>query len=876
MPHSAGDRLGPYELLVPIGAGGMGEVWKARDTRLNRTVAIKFSHEKFSERFEREAHAVAALNHPNICQLYDIGPDFLVLEYIEGSPVGPVDSSRKLLDIAAQIADGMSAAHAAGFTHRDLKPDNILITREGRVKILDFGLAKQTSAPEDSDATRSMAITNPGTVLGTVSYMSPEQARAQAVDARSDQFSFGLILYEMAAAKRAFKRESVAETMTAIIKEDAEPLPATVPVPLRWVVERCLAKDPAERYDSTRDLYRELRQVRERLSDIVPASAMPAVAPLPPRRRSLAAWVAAAVLAVAVVVLLFWPIPPSDPPPMIPFATEAGTQIMPAWSPKGDRIAYIADVDGVLQVFTRSLGSSTPARITHEMESCFNPMWSADASRLYYLTGRLPNISLRSIAVAGGVATTVLKGVYRAALSPDGKTLAVFVSDETPGVYRLAFASPPESQPKPYGQAPFNDFRTPGVGVTMQFDPKGEWLGVGGNNLGQLDIFWKLPLNGGTPTPEPNRASQGVLNFTYTAIDDQVVTDDSPLLGHPHLAAIDLKSGHRRPITAGAAHEVFPAVTPDGRNLAFSSGAIHYDVVEYALDGSAQRDVIATALSELAPAWAPDGVRFAYSTSRSGAPEVWLRNRTDSSEKLIAGVEQFSGADALIDLVISPDGSRIAYRLHRGGKVEIWISPLTGEAPVRMWNDPAQTPQRGPSWSPDGNWMAYYSIQDGKAAVMKLAVGVNAAPQTLAYATALQPVRWSPRGDWIAYRDGETMRVVSPDGKQNRVVSQFFYETYGWSKDGARIIGIARGENRRVLLQQVDVDSGRETRLADLGPVPVEMDLAEPFNEFPFRGFSLHPDGKSFLTSVLRVKTQIYLMKDFDRPTRLIDRLLAR
>src|SRR6185295_13970647 len=165
-------------------------------------------------------------------------------------------------------------------------------------------------------------------------------------------------------------------------------------------VERCLAKDPAERYDSTRDLYRELRQVRERLSDIVPASVRPAVAPLPPRRRSLAAWVAAAVLAVAVVVLLFWPIPPSDPPPMIPFATEAGTQIMPAWSPKGDRIAYIADVDGVLQVFTRSLGSPTPARITHEMESCFNPMWSADASRLYYLTGRLPNISLRSIAVA--------------------------------------------------------------------------------------------------------------------------------------------------------------------------------------------------------------------------------------------------------------------------------------------------------------------------------------------------------------------------------------------------------------------------------------------------------------------------------------------
>ena len=325
MPLSVGDKLGPYEIVAPIGAGGMGEVYKARDTRLDRIVAIKTSKTEFSERFEREARAVAALNHPNICQLYDLGtlPDgggYLVMEYIEGSPIAPVDSPRKLLDIAVQIADGMAAAHAAGFTHRDLKPDNVLVTgpqtsQPGRVKILDFGLAKRAGTIDQSEATQTIAaVTNPGTVLGTVSYMSPEQARGEEVDARSDQFSFGLIVYELAAGKRAFVRPSTAETMAAIIRDEAEPLPPSVPAPLRWVVERCLAKDPAERYDSTRDLYRELKLARERLSE---ASAGTQVQPAIPRRRGRV-WVAAALAALAIAAIsigaarLLWRTP--EPP----------------------------------------------------------------------------------------------------------------------------------------------------------------------------------------------------------------------------------------------------------------------------------------------------------------------------------------------------------------------------------------------------------------------------------------------------------------------------------------------------------------------------------------------------------------------------------
>src|SRR5689334_7650888 len=183
MPLPTSTRLGPYEILKLVGAGGMGEVYKARDTRLDRTVAIKISPEQFSDRFEREARAVAAMNHPNICTLHDVGPNYLVMEYVEGEPVSHADSTRKLLDIAVQIADGLSAAHSAGILHRDLKPANILVTRDGRVKILDFGLAK-TVTPSEQDATVAMTSTEPGMILGTVAYMSPEQARGAPLDSR--------------------------------------------------------------------------------------------------------------------------------------------------------------------------------------------------------------------------------------------------------------------------------------------------------------------------------------------------------------------------------------------------------------------------------------------------------------------------------------------------------------------------------------------------------------------------------------------------------------------------------------------------------------------------------------------------------------------
>src|ERR1700730_4703186 len=296
MPLSAGDKLGPYEILAPIDKGGMGEVYKARDTRLDRIVAIKVSKTEFSERFEREARAVAALNHPNICTLHDVGPDYLVMEFVEGLPLkGPLPLDQAL-KYAAQICDALDAAHKKGITHRDLKPANILVTTQG-IKLLDFGLAKLNTAVTKimTDATLTMALTGKNEIVGTLYYMSPEQLQAQGtsqeVDARSDIFSFGLVLYEMLTGKRAFDGPSPATVIAAIMERPAPSIADVAPPALDRVLKRCLEKDPENRWQSARDLKAELEWIAQ-----APSDGSTAAAPTP--RPPWWPWVAEGVLAL--------------------------------------------------------------------------------------------------------------------------------------------------------------------------------------------------------------------------------------------------------------------------------------------------------------------------------------------------------------------------------------------------------------------------------------------------------------------------------------------------------------------------------------------------------------------------------------------------
>ena len=389
MTLASGTRLGPYEILSSLGAGGMGEVYRARDSRLSREVAVKVLPEEFlegkerKERFEREARLLAALNHPGIAAIYSFeevpgsslssltARHILVMELIEGETLrarlaGGALPVKRLLAWATQIAEGLAKAHATGIVHRDLKPENVMVTRDGAVKILDFGLAKLTTpAIESGGLTQTptvSALTEAGVVLGTFVYMSPEQARGEPLDFRSDQFSFGSILYEMITGRRAFPRPSAPETMAAIIREEPEALAAAAPatpLPLRWIVERCLSKDPEDRYASTKDLARDFARLRDGLSEATPSGvAVAATAGRHNARRGLLLGTAA-VLAAGAALAFVVTRPKPTPPVWRPLTFRRGSIGGARFAPDGKTVVYAAAWQGgPARIFTTRLEST--------------------------------------------------------------------------------------------------------------------------------------------------------------------------------------------------------------------------------------------------------------------------------------------------------------------------------------------------------------------------------------------------------------------------------------------------------------------------------------------------------------------------------------
>jgi predicted Ser/Thr protein kinase len=403
MPLTAGERLGPYEVLALIGAGGMGEVWKARDTRLDRVVAIKVSQEKFSDRFEREARAVAALNHPHICTLYDVGPNYLVMEYVEGAPLkGPL-SLEKAVEYAGQILDALDAAHQKSIIHRDLKPANILVTKQG-IKLLDFGLAKHAAPLKDVDVTR--ALTDQGQILGTLQYMSPEQLQGKEADARSDLFAFGCVLYEMLSGRRAFEGSSGASVIAAILEREPAPLgqsPGDAPRPLDRLIKRVLAKDPDQRFQTARDLKAALSWVLDQ----------PPTTTSKPSRRMWMGIAAGALLigaltggftitrlrqAPAEQSALRVPIYPPEGS-LFDFGLAIGGN---ALSPDGRTVAFVATASGTTELWVGTL-DGTAAWLIPGTEGAAYPFWSPDGKFVaFFTTGKLQRVDLaggRPIAI---------------------------------------------------------------------------------------------------------------------------------------------------------------------------------------------------------------------------------------------------------------------------------------------------------------------------------------------------------------------------------------------------------------------------------------------------------------------------------------------
>ncbi len=412
MALAAGSRLGPYNIVARIGSGAMGEVWRARDTRLNRDVAIKTvsaaeAGDGALHRFEQEAQAVSALNHPSILTVHDVGREddtaWIVSELIEGESLRAVLEARgalpqrMLLDIAIQIAEGLAAAHDAGIVHRDLKPENIMITRDGRAKILDFGIAKVMAEARSDNAATLNNETAPGLLLGTTAYMSPEQARGTRVTYWTDQFSFGLILYEMATGNAPFRRETGLATLSAILTEEAPLLETGSPL-FQWLVRRLLHKEPDHRYGTMHDVLRELRAIRTNLTE--PVEETPQPEPEAEVDRSgfaLPARLVAAVFlgaALVIAVVFLWRRFPAPVQREVAreyrlFSARSGMDVMPAWSPDGRMIAWSSRVDGVMQIFVADSREQAlaPLQLTSESRHCVRPVWSGDGSRIRFESG---------------------------------------------------------------------------------------------------------------------------------------------------------------------------------------------------------------------------------------------------------------------------------------------------------------------------------------------------------------------------------------------------------------------------------------------------------------------------------------------------------
>ena len=749
MSLKTGSRLGPYEILAPLGAGGMGEVYKARDSRLGRDVAIKVLPASFStdperlQRFEQEARSASALNHPGIVTIYEIGQansfSYIAMELVQGRTLREVIAEgalppKRLLSLAAQFADALARAHDAGIVHRDLKPENLMVTRDGFVKILDFGLAK-LALPESGEfsnlPTLARPETLPGVVLGTVGYMSPEQASGKPVDFHSDQFSLGSILYEMATGRRAFSRGTTAESLAAIIREEPEPVESLAPaspVALRWVIERCLAKDPEERYASTRDLARDLAHLRDHLSEVSGETA-PSLAKRRPRWIT-PALMTAMLLAVALAVwnaLAHKPQPSGRPVrfsvPIPPGTTYAPSEVSRGFSvsPDGTRLAIEAFSKGRRHLYVRRLDSEEAVELEGSLDATAH-FWSPDSRFIaFYADGKL-----KKIPAEGGRPEELCDAPFAlvGSWSPNGTIL--FTRLDPPGIYRVAESGGQSVRvvpPAVSGQPP----------LWPQFLPDGRrFLYLAGGHAGAGDTEeWRGSVQVALLDSKENRVVGRLESrFEYVPPGYLLYVRDGALFAQSFDEGNAKLRGEPRLLVPNVHYFYGP------RHAAFSASRT--------------------------------GV-LAYQTAARPSRLVWLDRGGKETGQL--------GEPAVVKggLRISPDGARVAVDIENPttGTSDIWVfEPARGVA-TRLHSGPVD--EIMPVWSADGSKVLYRSDRHGPPDIYEIAVDVPGSERpVLELPGVQQPGDVSADGKLLAYsqrsRNDDLEHLAAPaPGKRQAV-----------------------------------------------------------------------------------------------------------
>jgi Tol biopolymer transport system component/predicted Ser/Thr protein kinase len=761
MPLAAGTRLGPYEILAPIGAGGMGEVYRARDTQLRRDVAIKVLPTVLSDdperlaRFEREAKLLAALNHPNIAQIYGVEERALVMELVEGETLnGPVPV-KIALQYAKQIADALEAAHEKGIIHRDLKPANIMITPAGAVKVLDFGLAKAAdelaaSGNPANSPTLTMSPTQAGMILGTAAYMSPEQARGKAVDKRADVWAFGVVLYELLTGKQMFTGETVTDVLASVVKE--QPALDRLPARVGTIVERCLQKDPRQRWQAIGDVRVEIEALLAGPHGILEGDLL-----APPRslwKRAIGV-VAVGILASAITGVVVWNFKPSVPLAVTRFPVQLGegqsffgNRLQIAISPDGRQMVYCANLRmylrGMAELEARVVpGSEVPSGMS-------SPVFSPDGHVLaFYSAG---DSTLRRIAVNGGAAVTICRavnpwgmtwgvdglvfgqgnqGILR--VSPNGGQPEVLLTAKSgelvahpqvlPGAEAVLFtvAKAPNAWDK--AQIAVQVLKTGARKTLIDGGSAARYLPTGHIVYAVSGSLFAAPfdLRRLEVTAGPAPVVEGVMRGSLTGMAHFNFSDNGSLIyipgpastgsGQVSLALVDRKGGVE-PLKLPPAAYGYPRVSRDGKRVAYGiDDGKEVAVWIYDVSGANAPRRLTFQGANRYPIWSPDGERVAFQSDRDGDLGIfWQRADGNGTAERLTKPEK---GVAHIPDSWSPDGQQLSYTAIQGSTPGVWTLSLR-DRKATPFAESASASSEASEFSPDGRWVAYQSSETGR------------------------------------------------------------------------------------------------------------------------------------------------------------------